>query len=265
MSPEVHRRPAVRRASTRPTATCSTRPGPARPRAWWRWPTTRRPAGAARAALGGAGRGQPAGSVLLRPRLSASTGAGHLCAVALALAAAGRLGPTPVGPASAWLKWPNDLLARRTGSWRGSWPRSDLARRRRPARGPAAVVVGIGINVKWPAANAGLAPAAAGTDRLDAWRDGAGDREALLGASSLRRGSGGRAGPPRLAARRLADATWCGAGSTAGPRVAGGTSTTGRFVGPRRGDHEPRATSSWRPGPRGDRVRRRRPPPASGS
>ena len=40
--------------STRPTATCSTRPGPAPPRAWWRWPTTRRPAGA-----GWAGAGRP--------------------------------------------------------------------------------------------------------------------------------------------------------------------------------------------------------------
>ena len=70
------------------------RPGP--PRAWWRWPTTRRPAGAGWA---GAGRRRPGSnllvSVLLRPDLPAEQR--HLASAVVALAARRRRRPAASG------------------------------------------------------------------------------------------------------------------------------------------------------------------------
>ncbi len=73
--------------STRPTATCSTRPAGAPPREWWRWPTTRRPAGAGWAGGGRRRPGPACSSRCCSARCSSPTGC--TCATAVvALAAA---------------------------------------------------------------------------------------------------------------------------------------------------------------------------------
>ena len=184
------RRPPVRRRSTRPTATCSTRPGPGPPRGWWPWPTTRRPAGAGWAA---AGRRRPGptccfGPAPPRPRRPN-------CHLATHGGGPGRRPtPAPTGrPGSApGLKWPNDLVAGDGGSWPGSWPRPTW-----PPAGPAGVAgrwwSGIGINVNWPAADDDCPPS---------WRGG---RRRCGQLAGRRRRPGGTA---RAAARRPGAAGW---------------------------------------------------------
>ncbi len=110
-------------------------------RAWWSWPTTRRPAGG-----GSTGAGSHPGGRTCWPRsccAPAATGPTCICArgrVALAAADACRevAGVEPV------LKWPNDLLIG------GSKLAGVLAEAEFSGGALASVVIGIGINVAWP-------------------------------------------------------------------------------------------------------------------
>jgi BirA family biotin operon repressor/biotin-[acetyl-CoA-carboxylase] ligase len=113
-------------------------------------------------------------SVLLRPRLPAARRplAGTAVALAVADAVADRLG------VALGLKWPNDLLAPDGRKVAGVLAETDMG-------GPAgaAVVVGVGINVNWPAADDIIPPELVGT--ATSLRDQLGrpvDREGLLSA-----------------------------------------------------------------------------------
>ncbi len=89
-------------------------------------------------------------SVLLRPPLD--PGDRHLAAAALALAAldaVGTLLPTPDHGRLVGIKWPNDLVAGDGRKVAGVLAEGDLSGA--PPGLPAPVVVGIGINVNWPA------------------------------------------------------------------------------------------------------------------
>ena len=122
-------------------------------------------------------------SVLLRPELAPDQR--HLATTAVALAAVDAIGVTirvigashrPVG-----VKWPNDLVAPDGRKLAGVLAEADLAS---AAPGlPAPVVVGIGINVNWPATDEDLPPELRGAAASLRQLAGAEvDREALLAA-----------------------------------------------------------------------------------
>ncbi len=105
-------------------------------------------------------------SFLLRPRCEPSDL--HLCTAAVALAAAEAC--RDVAGVEASLKWPNDLLV---GESKLAGILAEVDFESGP---PAAVVVGLGLNVAWPGP-----PGAGGTD-LEQSRGSAVDPEAVLGA-----------------------------------------------------------------------------------
>jgi BirA family transcriptional regulator, biotin operon repressor / biotin---[acetyl-CoA-carboxylase] ligase len=114
-------------------------------------------------------------SVLLRPDLP--PGSRHLAAAVVALAAADavaeRTGTSP------GIKWPNDLLGADSRKLAGVLAEADLGDGREP--GPAPIVVGIGINVGWPAGPSDLPPELADVATSIRWETGeAVDREDLL-------------------------------------------------------------------------------------
>jgi BirA family biotin operon repressor/biotin-[acetyl-CoA-carboxylase] ligase len=128
-------------------------------------------------------------SVLLRPELEPAQR--HLATTAVALAAVDAIdasGSVEVpgdgvggGPVVIGIKWPNDLVAPDGRKVAGVLAEADLAPDR--TMGPAPVVVGIGINVNWPAVDGDLPPELRGT--AASLRELAGaelDREALLAA-----------------------------------------------------------------------------------
>lgn len=93
-------------------------------------------------------------SVLLRPPLRPDQQ--HLAAAALALAAADAV--ECVAALSLALKWPNDLLGENGRKVAGVLAEADVTGGPvSPGRSPA-VVVGIGINVNWPASDDDLPP-----------------------------------------------------------------------------------------------------------
>ena len=248
--------------STRPTATCSTRPGPVLPRGWWRWPTTRPPGGGGSAAAGRPRRGQPA--------------ACRSCC-----------GPTSTRPTATWprRRWPWPRRGRHARRWSAGRRRSPAsassgpttwspdgreAGRRAGRGGPAPGDApagrrpswsGIGINVNWPADDADLPPGAAWHGRLaPAARRRPVDREALLDAPARRP----RPRTAALGTTAPAGAAWpttCRRGCTTLGTRSGWTSPTGRSRGrPRRSP--PRATW-WSTAGGTDRGgRRRRPRPS---
>jgi BirA family biotin operon repressor/biotin-[acetyl-CoA-carboxylase] ligase len=96
-------------------------------------------------------------SVLLRPSLPADSR--HLASAVVALAAADAIeGLTGLRTG---LKWPNDLLGPDGRKLAGVLAEADLGVPADPAGAP--VVVGIGVNVGWPAAGDDLPPELAGT------------------------------------------------------------------------------------------------------
>jgi BirA family biotin operon repressor/biotin-[acetyl-CoA-carboxylase] ligase len=136
-------------------------------------------------------------SVLLRP--DTDPGDRHLATTAVALAAVDAIGelgvPGPSGASVVSVKWPNDLVDPTGRKLAGVLAESDLAPSGPgrgagpgPERGPGPVVpdpvvVGIGINVNWPADDADLPPGLRGL--AVSLRQLAGrtvDREALLDA-----------------------------------------------------------------------------------
>jgi len=138
-------------------------------------------------------------SVLLRPDLPGDSR--HLASAVVALAAAGavtaRTGLVP------GLKWPNDLLAPDGRKLAGVLAEADLEG---PGTyGAAPIVVGIGINVAWPASDHDLPDHLVGsTTSLQQQTGGPVDREALLEA--LLEGLGPRVGALGSAAGRAAQA-----------------------------------------------------------
>ena len=117
------------------------------PGGWWRWPTTRRPAGAARSPLGGAARFEPLMSVLLRPDLPA--GHLHLASAVVALAATDAVAAvTGTGGGDQVAERPLGPDGRKLA---GVLAEADVAGRPPDGGRPGApIVVGIGINVNWP-------------------------------------------------------------------------------------------------------------------
>jgi BirA family biotin operon repressor/biotin-[acetyl-CoA-carboxylase] ligase len=85
-------------------------------------------------------------SVLLRPPLAPDQR--HLATSVMALAAADAM--IGVAGLDAGVKWPNDLLAPDGRKVAGVLAEADLEDSVQPAEHPAAIVVGIGINVNWP-------------------------------------------------------------------------------------------------------------------
>ena len=149
---ELRRRPAVRHPRLHQPLPAGRRPGPVRPRAWWRWPTTRPPDGAG---WGGAGRPRPGPACSSRScSARCSTRTSSTCAprrVALAAADACAV----VAGVS-----PGRQVAERPvvgdASWPGCWPSPTPAAPGGPP-GSVAVVVGIGCNVDWPGPDGGRA------------------------------------------------------------------------------------------------------------
>jgi len=91
-------------------------------------------------------------SVLLRPELDPELR--HLASAVVALAASDAIGGcTGRVPG---IKWPNDLLGGDGRKLAGVLAEADLGSR--PDQGPPPIVVGIGINVGWPASEADLPP-----------------------------------------------------------------------------------------------------------
>lgn len=116
-------------------------------------------------------------SVLLRPAID--PGDRHLATTAVALAAVDALGATGVAGVS--IKWPNDLVDPDGRKLAGVLAESDLASAAAAEGQPPPVVVGIGINVNWPADDADLPPELAGLAVSVRQLAGAPvDREALL-------------------------------------------------------------------------------------
>jgi BirA family transcriptional regulator, biotin operon repressor / biotin---[acetyl-CoA-carboxylase] ligase len=122
-------------------------------------------------------------SVLLRPRLEPADR--HLATTAVALAAADAVAVVvdPAVAAAVGVKWPNDLVDPGGRKLAGVLAESDLT----PVTGeegrPPPVVVGIGINVDWPADDADLPPELRGLAvSLRMLSGGRVDREALLAA-----------------------------------------------------------------------------------
>jgi len=121
-------------------------------------------------------------SVLLRPGLAPDQR--HLATSAVALAAVDAVDAlcAPAGPgAGVGVKWPNDLVARDGRKVAGILAEADLAS---TAPGsPDPVVVGIGLNVNWPASDDDLPPELRGVAGSLRQMVGAEvDREALLAA-----------------------------------------------------------------------------------
>ncbi len=160
-------------------------------------------------------------SVLLRPDIG--PGDRHLATTAVALAAVDAIGSLelPGGPVGTGvsIKWPNDLVDPAGRKLAGVLAESDLAPDTTAEGAPAPVVVGIGINVNWPADETDLPPELRGMAVSLRQLVGAPvDREALLGALLSCLGSrvddlGSEAGRGRLAGDLLA------ACSTVGTRV----------------------------------------------
>jgi BirA family transcriptional regulator, biotin operon repressor / biotin---[acetyl-CoA-carboxylase] ligase len=124
-------------------------------------------------------------SVLLRPSLA--PGQRHLASVVVALAAADAVLAT-IG-AELGIKWPNDLQAPDGRKVAGVLAEADLVGA--IGSGPAPVVVGIGINVNWPAGDRDLPPELAGAatslrQLLDRQVDRAALLDAVLGALAPR-------------------------------------------------------------------------------
>ena len=124
-------------------------------------------------------------SVLLRPDLGPAQR--HLAATAVALAAVDAIvasvgaGGRSVARPVVGIKWPNDLVAPDGKKLAGVLAEADLASA--TTRVPAPVVVGIGINVNWPAADADLPPELRGVAcSLRQLVGSEVDREALLAA-----------------------------------------------------------------------------------
>jgi len=116
-------------------------------------------------------------SVLLRPALP--PGSRHLASAVVALAASDAIAGL-TGLATG-LKWPNDLLAPDGRKLAGVLAEADLGVPPDPAGAP--VVVGIGVNVGWPADLDDLPPDLAGTATSLVRETGRqGDRSALLDA-----------------------------------------------------------------------------------
>ncbi len=117
-------------------------------------------------------------SVLLRPELGPDER--HLAAACVALAAADAAGA--VAGVELGVKWPNDLLGSDGRKVAGVLAEADVTP---PARTgpPPAVVVGIGLNVNWPAGADDLPPELAGTAGSLRWEVGRPvDRDRLLEA-----------------------------------------------------------------------------------
>ena len=94
-------------------------------------------------------------SVLLRPTIEA--GERHLATAAVALAALDAIGMVdPNAATEVSIKWPNDLVERSGRKLAGVLAESDLVSAGAPDDLPPPVVVGIGINVNWPATDADL-------------------------------------------------------------------------------------------------------------
>jgi len=122
-------------------------------------------------------------SVLLRPPLG--HGQRHLATTAVALAAMDAISTTGASGGGAsgrvGIKWPNDLVAPDGRKLAGVLAEADLTSVTPGSRAP--VVVGIGINVNWPAVDEDLPPELRGV--ATSLRQLAGvpvDREALLAA-----------------------------------------------------------------------------------
>jgi BirA family transcriptional regulator, biotin operon repressor / biotin---[acetyl-CoA-carboxylase] ligase len=117
-------------------------------------------------------------SVLLRPDIG--PGDRHLATAAVALAAVDAIGE--VGVPGVSIKWPNDLVDSTGRKLAGVLAEADLAPG--SAEGQLApVVVGIGINVNWPASDTDLPPELVG--HASSLRQLAGrslDRDLLLGS-----------------------------------------------------------------------------------
>jgi BirA family biotin operon repressor/biotin-[acetyl-CoA-carboxylase] ligase len=122
-------------------------------------------------------------SVLLRPAIE--PGLRHLTTTAVALAALDAIAARPDagdrdGGAVA-VKWPNDLVTGDGRKLAGVLAEADLSAG--PGGAPPPVVVGIGINVNWPAVDEDLPPGLRGTAvSLRQLAGGPVDREALLDA-----------------------------------------------------------------------------------
>lgn len=150
-------------------------------------------------------------SVLLRPVLPADER--YLATAAVALAALDATGALP-DAGGIGIKWPNDLVDRGGRKVAGVLAEADLT-----ANGPAegAVVVGIGINVNWPASDADLPPELVGAAvSLQQLSGGPVDREAVLQRllDSLRSWAtdlGHADGRQRMAARLATRCTTIGA------------------------------------------------------
>lgn len=122
-------------------------------------------------------------SVLLRPGLAADQR--HLATTAVALAAVdavGTLVEVPGGPGGrVGVKWPNDLVAPDGRKLAGVLAEADLGSAAEGLAPP--VVVGIGVNVNWPATDDDLPPDLRGAAASLRQLAGATvDREALLAA-----------------------------------------------------------------------------------
>jgi BirA family biotin operon repressor/biotin-[acetyl-CoA-carboxylase] ligase len=121
-------------------------------------------------------------SVLLRPAIGASER--HLATTTVALAALDAIGVVdPGAPTAVSIKWPNDLVDRSGRKLAGILAESDLVAASAAEGLAPPVVVGIGINVNWPAIDADLPAELAGLAVSLSQLMGAHvDREALLGA-----------------------------------------------------------------------------------
>jgi len=125
-------------------------------------------------------------SVLLRPDLAPDQR--YLATTAVALAAVDSIGASGAGVAGPGagrlrigIKWPNDLVASDGRKLAGVLAEADLAAATPGV--PAPVVVGIGINVNWPAEDGDLPPELRGAAASLRQLAGAEvDREALLAA-----------------------------------------------------------------------------------
>jgi len=121
-------------------------------------------------------------SVLLRP--AADLGKRHLTTTAVALAAVDAIGIVdPRAATQVSIKWPNDLVESSGRKLAGVLAESDVASAGAADGLPPPVVVGIGINVNWPATDADLPPELVGLAVSLCQMVGAPvDRESLLAA-----------------------------------------------------------------------------------